>query len=100
LIDIQLSSKLWMGAWDPLQASPPTGRYFLGFNRAKHAVVEAAILATRIAILPLAEIEAELKKLAVIVAKTGGKQEHAAFELLQEHVRHAGVHQHDRLTPL
>lgn len=61
-------------------------RDFFGFNRAKHAVVEAAILATRTAFLPLAEIEADFKKLAVIVGKTGGPQEHAAFQLLQDHV--------------
>jgi hypothetical protein len=26
MIGIRLSSMLWMGAWDPLQASPATGR--------------------------------------------------------------------------
>jgi uncharacterized protein len=66
-----------------------TLRDFFGFNRAKHAVVEAAILATRTHILPLAEIEAEFKKLAVIVQKTGGDQEKEAFEVLREYV--AGV---------
>jgi hypothetical protein len=62
-------------------------RDFFGFNRAKHAVVEAAILATRTALLPLCEIEAEFKRLGVIVGKTGGPEEHAAFQLLQDHVR-------------
>jgi hypothetical protein len=61
-------------------------RDFFGFNRAKHAVVEAAILATRTAILPMAEIEAEYRKLAVIVDKTGGEQEKEAFAFLQEHL--------------
>jgi hypothetical protein len=61
-------------------------RDFFGFNRAKHAVVEAAILATRTDFLPLAEIEAEYRKLAVLVDKTGGEQEHEAFALLQRHV--------------
>jgi hypothetical protein len=61
-------------------------RDFFGFNRAKHAVVEAAILATRTAILPLKGIQADFEKLAVIVAKTGGPQEKAAFQLLQDHV--------------
>jgi hypothetical protein len=61
-------------------------RDFFGFNRAKHAVVEAAILATRTAFLPLEEIEAEYRKLGVIVAKTGGDQEREAFALLQNHV--------------
>jgi hypothetical protein len=63
-----------------------TLREFFGFNRAKHAVVEAAILATRTDFLPLAEIEAEYRKLAVIVQKTGGTQEKDAFAFLQEHV--------------
>ena len=61
-------------------------RDFFGFNRAKHAVVEAAILATRTDFLPLDEIEAEYRKLAVIVDKTGGAQEHQAFALLRKHV--------------
>jgi hypothetical protein len=61
-------------------------RDFFGFNRAKHAVVEAAILATRTDFLPPAEIEAEYRKLAVLVDKTGGEREHEAFALLQRHV--------------
>ncbi len=61
-------------------------RDFFGFNRAKHAVVEAAILATRTAFLPLADIEAEFRKLGVIVDKTGGPREKEAFRFLREHV--------------
>lgn len=66
-----------------------TGRVrdFFGFNRAKHAVLEAAILATRTAFLPRAEIEAEYRKLAILVEKTGGPQEHAAFALLRQYVQ-------------
>ncbi|HXG12187.1 MAG TPA: DUF447 domain-containing protein [Gemmataceae bacterium] len=64
-------------------------RDFVGFNRAKHAVVEAAILATRTDFLPLDQIEAEYRKLAVIVDKTGGEQEQEAFALLRRHVEQA-----------
>jgi hypothetical protein len=64
-------------------------RDFFGFNRAKHAVVEAAILATRLHILPLAEVAAEFKKLRVIVGKTGGPAEHAAMDLLEAKLREA-----------
>jgi hypothetical protein len=64
-------------------------RDFFGFNRAKHAVVEAAILATRTAFLPIDEIEAEYSKLAILVDKTGGPQEHEAFALLSAHVARA-----------
>jgi hypothetical protein len=61
-------------------------REFFGFNRAKHAVVEAAILATRTDFLPLPEIEAEYRKLSVIVDKTGGPREKEAFAFLRDHI--------------
>jgi hypothetical protein len=57
-------------------------RDFFGFNRAKHAVLEAAILATRTAFLPMDGIEGEYRKLAVIVDKTGGTAEREAFTFL------------------
>jgi hypothetical protein len=63
-------------------------RDFVGFNRAKHAVVEAAILATRTDFLPLADIQGEFRKLNIIVQKTGGEQEKNAFAFLQKHVQH------------
>lgn len=62
-------------------------RDFVGFNRGKHAIVEAAILATRTDFLPLDEIEAEYRKLAVLVDKTGGPAERQALAFLQEHLR-------------
>jgi hypothetical protein len=62
------------------------GRDFFGFNRAKHAVVEAAILATRVHLLPAADIAAEFERLRVLVAKTGGPQEAEAFAFLQDYV--------------
>ena len=61
-------------------------RDFFGFNRAKHAVIEAAILATRVDILPTAEIQSELQRLAPLVEKTGSDAEHRAFHLLTEYV--------------
>jgi hypothetical protein len=61
-------------------------RDFFGFNRAKHAVVEAAILATRLHLLPRAQITAEFEKLKVLVEKTGGKQEKQAFDFLTAYV--------------
>ena len=62
-------------------------RDFLGFNRAKHAVVEAAILATRVAHLDPRQILDEFQRLRVLVEKTGGPQEHRGFELLASFVR-------------
>jgi hypothetical protein len=64
-------------------------RDFFGFNRAKHAVVEAAILATRVGLLPRGEIAAEFARLAAPVQKTGGEQELRAFEFLQGYVDRA-----------
>jgi hypothetical protein len=64
-------------------------RDFFGFNRAKHAVVEAAILATRLHLLPLADVAAEFAKLRVVVGKTGGPDEFAAMDLLEARLREA-----------
>lgn len=61
-------------------------RDFFGLNRAMHAVVEAAILATRTAFLPAQQVLPEFDRLAVLVQKTGGQREQAAFDLLRRHV--------------
>jgi hypothetical protein len=61
-------------------------REFFGFNRAKHAVLEAAILTTRIHLLDPQHIRREFDRLAVLVEKTGGHQEHRAFTFLQDYV--------------
>ena len=61
-------------------------REFFGFNRAKHAVLEAAILATRIGILPDDELRGEMARLATPVAKTAGEQERRAFEFLRQYM--------------
>ena len=61
-------------------------RDFFGFNRAKHAVLEAAILATRTSFLPLEHIDAEFARLAVPVEKTGGPREQQAFAFLRAHL--------------
>jgi hypothetical protein len=63
-----------------------TLREFFGLNRGKHAVVEAAILATRLHLIPLDEVRAEYRKLRVLVEKTGGPPEHAAFDFLIDHL--------------
>ena len=68
-------------------------RDFFGFNRAKHAVLEAAILATRTAWLPLKDLLIEFRKLEVLVEKTGGPAERAAFTLLHDFLREAAVQQ-------
>lgn len=62
-------------------------REFLGFNRARHAVLEAAILATRTHLLPAEQIREEFARLQVIVDKTAGPREREAMALLVEYVR-------------
>ena len=62
-------------------------REFIGFNRARHAVLEAAIYATRLHLLPRPFIESEFARLQTIVDKTAGPAELEAMALLAEHVR-------------
>ena len=62
-------------------------REFIGFNRARHAVLEATILATRTHLLPLEQIREELARLQVIVDKTAGPREQEAMAFVTEYVR-------------
>lgn len=66
-------------------------REFTGFNRGKHAVLEAAILATRLHLTGSEPVLAEYVKLQVIVDKTGGPREHQAMAELWQHVRDFGA---------
>jgi uncharacterized protein len=60
---------------------------FTGFNRAKAAVVEAAILVSRLHLLPREKVEAEIAYLAIAVEKTAGVEEEEAWTWLMEHIR-------------
>jgi hypothetical protein len=62
-------------------------RDFLGLNRAAFAVVELAIQATRLHLLPRSEIQADLERWQMLVAKTGSPREQAALDLLVTHIR-------------
>ena len=64
-----------------------TRREFIGFNRARNAVLEAAILATRTHLLPPEQISEEFARLQVVVDKTAGPREREAMELLTQYVR-------------
>jgi uncharacterized protein len=65
------------------------GREFLGFNRARHAVLEASILASRARLLEAAEIRDELGRLQVLVDKTGGPREREAMAYVRAAVPQA-----------
>jgi hypothetical protein len=81
-----------------LDATPPRSRIemqvrhrgvrrdFIGFNRARHAVLEAAILATRVHLLPAGQIREELGRLKVAVEKTAGPREREAWDLVEAYV--------------
>lgn len=59
-------------------------RPFLGFNRGQAAVIEGAVLISRLSMLPRLEIEAELARLEVAVRKTAGPAETEAWSWLTE----------------
>lgn len=61
-------------------------RDFLGFNRGKNAVIEAAILATRLHLHSASEIRSTLQRCDERVRKTGGEQEREAMQYLREYV--------------
>jgi hypothetical protein len=60
---------------------------FEGFNRAKAAVVEAAILVSRLHMLPREKIDTELAYLEIALGKTAGDAEREAWGWLTEAVR-------------
>jgi len=57
---------------------------FRGFNRAQAAVVEAAVLVSRLGILPPGKLEAELEYLKIAIEKTAGEAELEAWGWLME----------------
>jgi hypothetical protein len=68
-----------------------TRREFVGFNRARHAVIETAIYATRVQLLERSFLLSELARLQVIVDKTAGARELEAMALLGDYIRNAVV---------
>jgi uncharacterized protein len=60
---------------------------FAGFNRAQAAVVEAAILVSRLTLLPRERIEREIAYLEIAVSKTAGPQEREAWDWLMDKIR-------------
>jgi hypothetical protein len=66
-----------------------TGREFLGLNRARHAVLEASILASRARLLAAEDVRAELRRLQPLVDKTGGPREREAMAYVTDRLRAA-----------
>jgi uncharacterized protein len=65
-------------------------RDFLGFRRGGNAVIEAAILATRLPFFDRSVVLERLTGYGEIVARTGNEDEKQAFQLIQEYVRQRG----------
>lgn len=61
-------------------------RDFFGFNRAKHAVLEAAILATRLHLIPYTQVQTQLQALESPVQKTAGEAERRAFAFVRQYI--------------
>ncbi len=57
---------------------------FMGFNRAQYSVLEAAILVSRLKMLPLEKIDSEIAYLKIGLDKTAGERELEAWMWLME----------------
>ncbi len=58
-----------------------------GFNRAKSAVIELAILSSRLSMLPREKVAREIGYLTIAIEKTAGPDEEEAWRWLMEKVR-------------
>ena len=67
-------------------ASGTGDREALGLCRARHAAVEASILASRLEWLGAEHVSAELARLQELVDKTAGPRERAAMDYVRQHV--------------
>jgi uncharacterized protein len=61
-------------------------RQALGLCRARHAAVEASILASRLKWLGAEHVRAELARLQELIDKTAGPRERAAMDYVRRHV--------------
>lgn len=59
---------------------------FIGFNRAQAAVIEAAVLVSRLHMLKPEKVDAEMAYLQIAIGKTAGPEEHEAWGWLQDAV--------------
>jgi len=59
---------------------------FAGFNRAQAAVIEGAVLVSRLRMLPASKVDAEMAYLQIAIDKTAGPEEQEAWSWLREAV--------------
>jgi hypothetical protein len=73
---------------------------FEGFNRAQAAVIEGAVLVSRLHLLPAEKIDAELRYLQIAIDKTAGPAELQAWQwLLQAVQAHRERHAQGQAAP-
>jgi len=65
-------------------------REFVGFHRGRHAVIEAAIAASRVQLLGREAVEREVERAQIIVDRTGTDAERETLAMISEF-----VHQHE-----
>ncbi|MBL1458830.1 MAG: DUF447 family protein [Methylophaga sp.] len=68
---------------------------FRGFNRAQNAVIEAAILVSRLGMLPEHKVRDEIAYLTIAIGKTAGERELQAWGWLMEKVEQSGIKLND-----
>jgi len=59
---------------------------FAGFNRAQAAVIELAVLSSRLRMLPREKIQTEIQYLQIAIDKTAGEREKQAWDWLIEKI--------------
>lgn len=64
---------------------------FRGFNRAQNAVIDAAILVSRLDMLPVEKIQQEIAYLTIAIDKTAGSKELEAWGWLMARIKEAGI---------
>jgi len=64
---------------------------FRGFNRAQSAVIDAAILVSRLSMLPAEKVQQEISYLTIAIEKTAGTRELEAWSWLMDKVKGAGI---------
>lgn len=66
---------------------------FRGYNRAQSAVIEAAILVSRIGMLPKEKFTQERQYLQIAIDKTAGERELEAWEWLMDKLKQADLYE-------
>ncbi len=85
--DDPVRPKLYCKSLNLIQHQP-----FQGFNRAQYAVLEAAILVSRLDRLPKAKIEQEIAYLSIGLEKTAGDREREAWQWLMKKIENHIAH--------